>query len=160
MGAIEVPPLEPADVSRQPSLEDPDTGPFWRAAADHELRYPVCDTCGTVVFYPRAHCPHCLGRELTWHRSEGRGHVYSCTTVRSSRDPAFRSLAPYVVALVDLDEGFRLLTHVVTDGAAVAIGARVTVDWQPCGETSLPVFRLVDQTADPVAASEPRGATG
>lgn len=133
----------PADPARQPSLDDPDTGPFWRAAARHELCFPVCDACGTVVFYPRAHCPRCLGRDLTWQRSAGRGEVYSATTVRSSRDPAFRDLVPYVLALVDLDEGVRMLTHVLADDPdRVRIGARVRVEWQRCGETSLPVFRL------------------
>lgn len=141
--------LPTADPSRAPSLDDPDTAPFWAAAAERRLSYPTCDACGAVVFYPRGHCPRCLGRELTWHDSAGEGVVYSRTVVRNSRDPVFRDLAPYVIALVDLAEGFRMFSHVVgSPPEEVAVGARVVLAWQPCGPTNLPVFRLRDAGGD------------
>lgn len=130
-----------------PSLDDPDTGQFWQAVQDHRLTYQVCDRCTGVVFYPRAHCTHCGTDRLTVHESAGSGTVYSYTTVRQTPDRAFRPELPYVVAFVDLDEGFRLLTHVLPASDEVRIGQRVRLTWQDVGEVTLPVFHP-DMEAD------------
>jgi uncharacterized OB-fold protein len=127
-----------------PRFPEPDTEPFWRATRQHELRYPVCTRCGGVVFYPRRHCTHCLSLDLEWRTSRGEGTVYTFSVIRQNRHPAFAPRVPYVVAYVDLDEGFRLLTNVVgVDPAAVRIGQRVRVDWEDYEELALPVFRPV-----------------
>ena len=101
-----------------PSLADPDTGPFWQATKAHELRYQVCDDCNTVVFYPRRHCTGCVGGALSWRTSKGEGAIYSYSVVQLSRHPFFGQKIPYAVALIDLDEGFRMLSSVVgVDGS-------------------------------------------
>ncbi len=129
-----------------PQLDEPDTGPFWQATKSRELRYQVCDDCGGVVFYPRRHCTHCLGLNLTWKTSKGEGAIYTYSVVRQNRHPAFVELGPYAVAWVDLDEGFRMMSNIV--GVAdpttdIKVGQRVKVEWQDQGDSgiSLPMFR-------------------
>ena len=127
-----------------PSLDEPDTAPFWRATKEHQLRFQRCQDCDTIVFYPRRHCTGCLGLNLAWHTSRGEGVIYSFSVVALSRDPAFSDHVPYAIALVDLDEGFRMFTNIVgvddplTD---IQIGQRVTVDWEDHDELAIPLFR-------------------
>ena len=134
-----------ADVQRpQPSFPEPDTEAFWEATKDHELRYQVCDECQGIVFYPRRHCNHCMSMKLSWKTSRGEGVVYTYTVIRQIGLPAFRDLAPYAVAWIDLDEGFRMISNItgVDDPTSeVHIGQRVRVSWedQESG-ISLPLF--------------------
>ena len=128
----------------QPTLDEADTRPFWEATKQHELRYQVCDDCGGVVFYPRRHCPHCMSMKLSWKTSRGEGAIYTYTIIRQIGHPAFRELAPYVVAWIDLDEGFRMLSNVVgVDAGSVRIGQRVRVTWEDQDGVSLPLFTPV-----------------
>ncbi len=124
-----------------PRLDEPDTGPFWEAARRHELTYQTCDACGEVVFFPRSHCTACLSRSLSWNVSSGRGTVYTFSVVRVNRHPGFAGMVPYVVAWVDLDEGFRMMSHIVDVAPEdVIVGARVEVRWQDLDDATLPVF--------------------
>jgi hypothetical protein len=91
----------------------PLTRPFWDGLAEGVLRVQRCATCRAHVFYPRAHCPACLSPDLTWVEASGRGRVYSFTIVRRAMNPAFAQDVPYVYAIVELDEGPRLMTNVV-----------------------------------------------
>ena len=126
-----------------PRFPEPDTQPFWEATKDHELRYQTCDDCGGVVFFPRRHCTHCLSNSLSWKTSKGEGVVYTYSIIRQNYHPAFRERVPYVIAWIDLDEGFRLLTNVVgfDDPSQIEVGQRVVVEWQDHDEVSLPLFR-------------------
>lgn len=130
-----------------PDLSDPDTGVFWRAAQDHRLTYQTCDDCGRVVFYPRAHCPHCGNQNLQVRNSQGQGTLYSYTVIRQSPDPLFREIVPFIVALVDLDEGFRLLTYLQADPESVEVGQRVSLEWMTRDGFELPVFAPAEQAA-------------
>ena len=129
----------------QPTLDEPDTRPFWEATKQHELRYQVCNDCGSVVFYPRRHCPHCMSMNLSWKVSRGEGAIYTYTIIRQIGHPAFRELAPYVVAWIDLEEGFRMVSNVVgVDVDDVHIGQRVRVTWEDQDDgVSLPLFTPV-----------------
>lgn len=126
-----------------PRFPEPDTQAFWEATKNHELRYQTCDACDGIVFYPRRHCTHCLGKKLSWKTSKGEGTLYTYSVVRQTYHPAFRERVPYVIAWVDLDEGFRILTHVtgIDDPAEVSVGQRVVVEWRDYDEVSLPLFR-------------------
>lgn len=94
----------------------------------HELAYQV-DTHGFPVFRPR------VGDGLQWRVSAGLGTVYAVTVVHPrGEDEA------YNIVLVDLDEGFRMMSSVVGD-EPVVIGARVAVRWR---EDDVPVFAVVD----------------
>lgn len=124
-----------------PSQLDLDTGPFWEAARERHLLYQVCGDCGGVVFFPRHHCPGCMGENVEWRDSGGRGVVYTFSIVRKSRDPRFGGRTPYCVAWIDLDEGFRMMSNVVNaDPDKIRIGMSVQVTWAQSGEWLLPVF--------------------
>lgn len=129
-----------------PTLDEPDTRPFWEATKRHELRYQLCDDCSGVVFFPRRHCPHCMSMKLSWKTSRGEGTVYTYTIIRQIGHPVFRERVPYAVAWIDLDEGFRVLSNVVAqDGGTpdVQIGQRVRVLWEDYDEVALPLFTPV-----------------
>jgi len=134
---------------------DGDTRPYWEGVARGELRIQRCEACGQYVFYPRSICPHCHSDRLTWVTSSGQGTIYSYTVVHQAFGP-FAGEPPFVVALVELAEGVRMLTRIVgADGSRVpieiAIGAPVRVTFEqvaPAGEDGeeplvLPYFRLV-----------------
>jgi uncharacterized OB-fold protein len=87
--------------------------PFWEGTRAHELRVQRCRGCGRHIFYPRAICPFCLSEHLDWVTASGKGKVYSYTVVRRAMHPAFREDTPYVLAIVELEEGPRLTTNVV-----------------------------------------------
>jgi uncharacterized OB-fold protein len=116
-----------------PSVTEADTGPYWRATAEHRLTYQE-DGDGAVVFFPRRHAG---GRERD---SAGAGVIYTFTVVRQHGHPFFRAHAPYVVAMVDLDEGFRVLAEVAADPEEVHIGQRVVVGWEDHPDLAVPVF--------------------
>ncbi len=133
---------------------DGDTRPYWEGAARGELRIQRCETCGQYVFYPRSICPNCHSDQLAWVTASGDGTIYSYTVVHQAFGP-FAGEPPFVVALVELAEGVRLMTRIVgADGStleAVTIGAPVRVVFEqvaPAGEDGeeplvLPYFRLV-----------------
>ena len=124
-----------------PRFPEPDTEPFWDATKDHELKYQVCDDCGGVVWHPRRHCTHCISLNLSWKTSKGEGTVYTFSIVRQNYYPAFREKIPYVIAWIDLDEGFRMLSNVVgVDAESVSCGQRVKVSWDDQEGLSLPMF--------------------
>ena len=132
-----------ADPTRPlPNLRDFDTQAFWQATKDKRLTYQQCADCGTVVFYPRRHCTGCFGSNLAWKESAGKGTVYTYSIVRQSYHPFFRSMAPYAVAWIDLDEGPRLVSNVVgiEDPSGVRIGMRVKVRWEEHEALCVPLF--------------------
>jgi uncharacterized protein len=105
---------------------NPETEPFWSAAAEGRLVLPRCTACGTHVWYPRGHCPACHG-DVGWVEVSGRGRIYTHTTVRRGAGP-WREVAPYVLAIVELEEGPRVMSNVVgCDPDALRIDQEVEV---------------------------------
>ncbi len=117
-----------------------DTRPFWEGCAAGELRYQCCGRCGQVQLIPRSLCAGCQYTELVWKLSGGIGRILSHTTVHRAPTPAFASELPYVIALVDMDEGFRLMVH-VKGGAQppLAIGQPVRVGFVEVEGMQLPI---------------------
>lgn len=139
-----------ADALRPRPDPSPLTEPFWAAARERRLVRPYCPACDHSFFTPQIACPRCLSTDWEYRESSGRGVVYSATVVHRAPYPGFTS--PYHVAIVDLEEGWQMLTNIVDVAGAdsVAIGAPVTVDWLPLDERIvLPVFRT---TQDEVPA--------
>lgn len=121
---------------------DGDTRPFWEAAQRGRLQIQQCRSCRRHIFYPRVVCPHCMSDQIDWITASGRATVYSYTVVH--RAPAeFRDEVPYVVALVELDEGVRMMTRLVDCRPQdVSIGMALEVDFRPLtAEIALPYFR-------------------
>ena len=100
--------------------------PFWDAAKQHRLQLQHCGGCQSFIYYPRDRCPHCLSDQLEWRPVSGKGTVYSYTTVRRA---SIRSFAdkPYVLAIVELEEGVRMTTNIEAAPESVKIGMPVTV---------------------------------
>ena len=115
-----------------------ETRTFWEGCNAGEVRYQRCDACGEVQLVPRALCSRCHADALAWHRASGFGAVLTYTTVKRP-PPAFRDRAPYVIAMVDMEEGFRLMVN-MREGREAEIGSRVRI-----------VFRQEDGQALPEA---------
>jgi uncharacterized OB-fold protein len=115
---------------------NPETKPFWDAAAEGRLLIKKCVTCGQVHFYPRAICPFCGSDKTEWVTASGRGTVYSYSVMR-------RVPIPYALAYVTLEEGVTMMTNIVDcDLDAIRIGQRVTVSFKPSeGGPPVPMFR-------------------
>jgi len=132
------------DYSGPLPVPTPETRPFWDAARRHELCLQRCHTCGRHVFFPRAACPHCFGSDLEWRRVSGRGTVHTFTVVHRGQRQ-FPLPTPYVIAIVELDEGPRLMTNLVgiaADAAKIRIGMPVEVVFEDVSpEIALPRFR-------------------
>lgn len=128
-------------------VPDSETAPYWEAAAEGRLIVKRCTACGHTFLYPRSACPRCWSTDTEWVTSSGRGSVYSFTVVHRNDLPPFRDRLPYVVAVVELEEGPRLTTNIegcdpddVRCGISVEVEFRTEVDAE--GETlSVPVFR-------------------
>jgi uncharacterized OB-fold protein len=91
----------------------PESAPYWEAAKQHKFQVPHCNACGQYWFPPSASCPHCLSTDFAFTEVSGRGKVFSFVTFHRVYHPAFEQEVPYVVALVELEEGPRLLTNIV-----------------------------------------------
>lgn len=108
-----------------PSI-DAQNRPYWDAARAHEIRLPKCDACGHLRVVFERWCPRCGGDASTWTRMSGRGTVWSHCTFHRPYFKAFQDEIPYGVALVQLDEGPRLITNIVgIPRERVTIGLRV-----------------------------------
>ncbi|MHB1712484.1 MAG: Zn-ribbon domain-containing OB-fold protein [Acidimicrobiales bacterium] len=98
----------------RPALVNTTTSaPFWDAARSGRLLLQHCVSCGHMQHYPRTLCTACWSEVLEWTVSAGVGSVWTCTVVHHPGHPAWRSETPYTLAIVELDEGPRLLTNVV-----------------------------------------------
>ena len=121
------------------------TRPFWEGCKAHKLMIQQCQDCQGWVYYPRVLCTHCHSDRLEWRQASGRGVIYSYTVCHRPAGPAFKGDVPYVVALIDLEEGPRMLSNIRTgDPASVKIGLPVQVVFEPIDdEHTLPKFELV-----------------
>ncbi|MED4779904.1 Zn-ribbon domain-containing OB-fold protein [Brevibacillus choshinensis] len=123
-------------------LVDSDSQPFWEGLNRHELMIQRCDECNQSIFYPRLLCPHCFSDKVVWIQATGRGHIYSYTVVHRAFGP-FSNQVPYVVAIVELEEGVRMMTRIVGDRQAIKIGVPVEVIYEKVDdELLLPYFTL------------------
>jgi acetyl-CoA acetyltransferase/uncharacterized OB-fold protein len=134
----------------------PETAAFWEACAAGRLAVPHCEDCDGAFLPPQRFCPRCLGNNVTLRPATGRGRLASYV-VAARPIPGFD--APYVIALVELDEGPRLLTNLVDcdpDPETLAVGMPVEVRLTACATpdgsltATLPLFTPVD--GDPTPA--------
>jgi uncharacterized OB-fold protein len=115
--------------------------PFWDGCARGELLFQRCQSCGRAIFNPAPACRFCGSAELGWERSAGAGEIYSWTVVWRPQTPTFR--VPYAPIIVNLDEGFQMVSSLVgCDSADVRSGMRVEVVFHAIGGgVELPYFR-------------------
>lgn len=125
-----------------------DSAPYWQAASKGKLVLQKCAACGLKRFPPRHLCPACWSDQIQWVEASGRGKVHAHTTVRRAPSEAFRGKVPYVVALVDLEEGPRMLTNIVGSNADQArIGQAVEVTFEDRDSGAVPQFRISEGRA-------------
>ncbi|MDQ1373136.1 MAG: uncharacterized protein QOJ09_474 [Actinomycetota bacterium] len=122
---------------------DPETLPYWDAARGGKLLIRRCRACKRAYFYPRDFCPHCWSEDVAWEEASGRATLYTWSVVRRNDLPPWGERVPYVAAVVDLEEGPRMMTNVVgCDPDELAIGMPLVVDFrQDTEEITAPVFR-------------------
>lgn len=120
----------------------PLTQPWFDACRERRLTLQYCEGCENFQFYPRILCTRCGGRELSWRAASGRGSVASFSVVRRPISAAWE--APYMVALIDLEEGPRMMSNIVgCSPQEVRIGQAVEVDFEAWSATiTLPVFKI------------------
>jgi uncharacterized OB-fold protein len=102
-----------AKVKKPLPIPDGDSKTYWEGCSEGKLLIQHCLDCEKHIFYPRAVCPHCMSDCLEWIESSGKGKVYSYTISRRGAGSAFADDAPYVVALIDLDEGVRMMSNII-----------------------------------------------
>ena len=143
------------------------SAPFWDGLKAQQVRLQQCESCGSWIFFPRAHCPTCASAKLAWRNISGEGTLYTYTVARVPTLPEFSDEMPQLLAVVQLDEGPHLNTSLVgVDAADLKIGMRVrpVFDERPgtttllrytaTGSTQPRVITAVAQTAAAPAAAE------
>ena len=123
------------------------TSAFWDAARENKLLVQHCNDCGERQFFPQSCCRNCLGENLDWIEASGKGKVYSYTIVNRPPTARFQEDVPYVVALIELEEGVRMMSNVVEiepDDVRVDMPVEVVFD-EITSAISLPKFRPIDK---------------
>ena len=122
-----------------------DSEAYWNGVNQGRLPLRRCRACSAVHFMPRYLCPACWSEDLEWFDSTGRGTVHSFTVIRRAPLASFSEQVPFVLALIDLDEGPRMVANVRgTNALEVAIGDPVRVIFEDrANGTKVPQFELV-----------------
>ena len=122
--------MPPSEIEYKTPATNWQTRAYWEGCGRGELVLQRCLDCGVVQHRPRGICASCLSSDIEHFVASGRGHVYSFTVTHQNNMPGFRDACPYVLAYVELEEGPRLLTHIVgCDPDDVAIEMNVRVDF-------------------------------
>ena len=118
---------------------------FWEGAKQHKLLIQECQDCKTKIFYPRQYCPDCWSANLGWAEASGKATIFCHTITMAGVEEKFAKDLPYVLAMVNLEEGIRMMTRIVEcDPDEVSIGMDVEVVFEDITEEfSLPFFRPV-----------------
>jgi len=116
--------------------------PYWDGLNEGRLLLQRCAACGRVRHYPRPVCDACHSMEVEWSQASGRGRVHSWTVAHHAFNPAFKRELPYVLAIVDLEEGVRMNAQLRgVDAAALRIGLPVELRFERVREgLTLPYF--------------------
>lgn len=96
-----------------PTPMTPEAKPYWDGLRMGKLMLPKCGDCGTAFFYPRILCPHCHSRNVGWIQASGKGKLYSFEIAYRTFNPAFKVEAPFILAMVELEEGPRMMSNLI-----------------------------------------------
>jgi uncharacterized OB-fold protein len=123
-------------------IPSPESEPFWQAARDHRLSLPKCEDCAMVRFPPSGHCPACGSSAHEWVDLSGAGRVFSFVTYRRLYNKGWEGELPYVVAVIELEEGPRILsalTGIAPEDVACDMAVKVVFD-DVTEDVTLPKF--------------------
>ena len=117
--------------------------PYWKAANQERFVIQRCGQCSIYRFPPDYLCRTCGSDDTVWVEPCGEGLIYSFSIIHRAPTPEFRMQVPYVVALIDLEEGPRMMANIVGEGALdCAIGDKVQICFEDrAGETKVPQFK-------------------
>jgi uncharacterized OB-fold protein len=133
-------------VEKPQPVPTPDTRYYWEAAQRGVLALQKCMACDRHFFYPRSHCPVCLGNQITWTVASGRAtlHTYVISHIPA---PGFEDEAPYVIAVVELEEGPRMMTNLVgiePRPELLELDMPLQVEFAAQGSIVVPKFRPIE----------------
>lgn len=122
----------------------PETQPFWDGARDGKLMIQFCNQCQKSYFYPRPYCPFCMSEDTEWRQASGKATLHTYL-INHRPPPGFEADAPYAIAIVQLDEGPRMMTNLVDveqTPEALTIDMPLEVAFEQANEQiTLPKFR-------------------
>jgi hypothetical protein len=136
-------------VAKPIPIPTQETDFYWEKCHQHELWVRKCNDCRQAYFYPRDFCPNCFSRNTAWIRCSGKGTLHTFGVVVRPPHRAWAEDVPFVVAMVDLQEGCRIPTNLVqvaidpsNPGKNIKVGMPVEVVWEDrTDKISLPMFR-------------------
>lgn len=145
---------ERSEQPRPTRFEPPESAaaePFWAASRDRRLVLQWCRSCDEPIHYPRDACPQCLGDDLEFRPASGRGSIYAVSVMPKPANPLMAGREPYAVALVELEEGVRMMSNIVgVEPDSATIGMAVRITWEPLSDgRNLPQFEVIDSGNDP-----------
>ena len=117
-------------------IRGPWAGPFWDGVEQNQVLFQRCDDCKAAFFPPQRFCAHCSSESITWEKSQGEGVIYSFTTVFKGGPPELAGDAPYTVAIINMDEGYRISSRLIgkpNDGWQCDERVKVKFDSLPTG---------------------------
>lgn len=136
-----------ADSAKFSPRPTPETQPFWDATARGELHLQRCRPCDAHYFPPRPFCPTCHGDDVVWERLSGRGRLHTYL-INHRPAPGFEDEAPYAIAVVELDEGPRMMANIVgveSTPEHLELDMELTVTFEERDGMHIPQFRPAEQ---------------
>lgn len=134
--------VKTASAPKAVPVATPTTRPYWEGTQAGELRLQRCADCGHHFLYPRVRCPKCGSADAPWVRASGRAKLYSYV-INHMPAPGWEADGPYVIALVQLEEGPRMMSSLVgvpPDPAHLVLDMPLQVRFEARGTMMLPVF--------------------
>lgn len=116
--------------------------PYWDGCEAGELRLQRCNDCGTFWFPEAPTCPNCLSGSYAWKPVSGRGKVWSSILMHQKYVPAYADEVPYLVAMIELEEGPCMYSTVVDAPEVLPCDTPVEVVFEDIGGRVIPKFRI------------------
>ena len=124
----------------------PESRPFWDGCKQDQFLLQCCDSCEKINWFPRSHCVACGGDKFIWKPASGRGVLETFSVVYRPMNAAWASEVPYILGMVKLEEGIRMVTRIVSSmGEDTPLGCPVRATFvQIGGDMKLPFFEVID----------------
>jgi uncharacterized OB-fold protein len=134
-----------SETAKPLPIQDSLSRPWFEAAAEGKLLIQRCAACGKFQFYPRVHCVHCFAADPEWHEASGRGTLHTYSVIYQTPNPEFAGDCPYVLAIIDLEEGVRMTSRLIdVPEEAIACDMPVRVTFGETDGVALPLFTAAE----------------
>ena len=120
---------------------------FWESIKQHKFIIQKCKKCSKYIFYPREFCPYCLSSNLKWVQATEYGTIHTYSIIYRPPFSAFKENIPYNIAIIELDEGVRLMGTIINcNNNEIKIGRKVKIVFKDIyQEYSIPYFILYNE---------------